>query len=71
MMYKSLFILGRQPAIGRAELESLLGAEHVQPVGEHMASDISPDEIDFARIGSSIRFAGRSSILGRIRWLVR
>ena len=24
MVYKSLFILGRQPAIGRAELESLL-----------------------------------------------
>jgi len=63
MMYKSLFILGRQPAIGRAELESLLGADHVQPIGQHMASDVSADEIDFARIGSSIRIA---KVLGTI-----
>lgn len=64
MNYKSLFILGRQPAIGRAELESLLGAEHVRPVGQQaIASDISSDQIDFARIGSSIRLA---KILGEL-----
>lgn len=68
MMYKSLFILGRQPAIGRAELESLFGAEHVHPVGEHMASDISPDEIDFARIGSSIRLAKILTELNTTQW---
>ena len=67
-MYKSLFILGRQPAIGRAELESLLGAEHVQPVGEHMASDVTPDEIDFARIGSSIRLAKVLAQLDTTQW---
>ncbi len=68
MMYKSLFILGRQPAIGRAELESLFGADHVAPVGEHMASDIAPDEIDFARIGSSIRLAKVLTELKTTHW---
>src|SRR5690606_20115823 len=68
MQYKSLFILGRQPAIGRAELESLLGADHVRPVGEHMASDIAPDEVDFDRIGSSIRLAKVLTELDTTQW---
>jgi tRNA G10 N-methylase Trm11 len=58
MQYKSLFILGRQPAIGRAELESLFGTDHVEPLGEHAAvCDIVPQDISFKRIGSSIRLA--------------
>src|SRR5512141_1045940 len=58
MIHKSLFILGRQPAIGRAELESLFGAEHLEPIGEHdIACDIAPDDIPFERIGSTIRLA--------------
>jgi hypothetical protein len=58
MTHKSIFILGRQPAIGRAELESLFGSEHLEPIGEHaMASDIPLDEIPFERIGGSIRLA--------------
>lgn len=58
MTHKSIFILGRQPAIGRAELESLFGADHLEPIGEHaMASDIPLDEIPFERIGGSIRLA--------------
>jgi tRNA G10 N-methylase Trm11 len=58
MTHKSIFILGRQPAIGRAELESLFGREHLEPLGEHaMACDIAPEDIDFARIGSAIRLA--------------
>ncbi len=67
-MYKSLFILGRQPAIGRAELESLLGADHVAPLGQHMASDIAPDQIDFERIGSSIRLAKILTELNTTQW---
>lgn len=71
MVYKSLFILGRQPAIGAAELESLLGAEHVRPVGaQSMASDIAPDQIDFARIGSSIRMAKVLHKLDAVQWPV-
>jgi tRNA G10 N-methylase Trm11 len=58
MIHKSLFLLGRQPAIGRAELESLLGAEHLEPIGNYaVACDIQPDSIPFERIGSAIRLA--------------
>jgi hypothetical protein len=31
---KSIAILGRQPALGIAELESLYGAENTQPFGQ-------------------------------------
>lgn len=69
MMYKSLFILGRQPAIGRAELESLFGAEHVQPVGDQaMASDIAPADMPFARLGGSIRLAKVLAPLDTTQW---
>lgn len=66
---KSLFILGRQPAIGRAELESLFGATHVQPYGEHaMLSDIIPTDVSFSRIGSSIRLAAPIAELNTTKW---
>lgn len=58
MDIKSLFVLGRQPAIGRAELESLFGSDHVKPIGEQaMACDIAPEDIPFERIGGAIRVA--------------
>ncbi len=58
MVYKSLFILGRQPAIGRAELESLLGAAHLERVGdEAMVSDLLPQDISFGRLGSTVKLA--------------
>lgn len=69
MIYKTLFILGRQPAIGIAELESLLGAEHITPVaGFAVISDIAPEHIDFARIGSSIRMAKILAPLETVAW---
>jgi SAM-dependent methyltransferase len=58
MTHKSIFILGRQPAIGRAELESLFGGEHLEPLGDHaMACDFPPEDVPFDRIGGSIRLA--------------
>lgn len=69
MIYKSILILGRQPAIGRAELESLFGAEHVQPLGDQaVASDLAWGDIDFARIGSSIRLAKVLTPLPTTQW---
>lgn len=62
----SIFILGRQPAIGRAELESLFGADHIQPLGEQaVISDIDPATVDFARIGSSIKLAEQLSVIAK------
>jgi hypothetical protein len=69
MIHKSVFILGRQPTIGRAELESLFGAEHIEPIGDHaMVSDLSPDDIPFARIGSAIRLAKPLATLKNGPW---
>ena len=69
MQYKSLFVLGRQPAIGAAELESLLGADHIYPVGNvAVLSDISPSEINFARIGSATRMAKTITQFDTTNW---
>lgn len=63
-MYKSLFILGRQPAIGLAELESVLGGSHIKQVSPQVAvSDIEAAHIPFSRLGGSIRVA---TVLGEM-----
>ena len=68
-MYKSIFILGRLPAIGRAELESLFGADHIESIGERaVGCDIDPSEIDFARTGSSVRLAKPLTVLHTTKW---
>ncbi len=69
MDHKSIFVLGRQPAIGRAELESLFGAEHLEPIGDYaVASDIPLQDIQFDRIGSSIRLAKPLSTINTTKW---
>lgn len=52
---KTVCILGRQPALGLAELESIYGAEHVRPLGNHALLDIPTEEIDFKRLGGTIK----------------
>jgi SAM-dependent methyltransferase len=55
---QAVCILGRQPALGLAELESLYGAAAVTPLGNHAASlQIYPSAVDFARLGGSTRLA--------------
>jgi tRNA (guanine10-N2)-dimethyltransferase len=69
MVYKSVFILGRQPAIGRAELESLFGTGHLEPIGDHaLASDIPLDDVPFSRIGGSIRLAKPLGDFPTVNW---
>lgn len=69
MTHKSLFILGRLPAIARAELESLLGAAHVEPLGDHaLLCDLASADIPFARLGSSIRTARLLTSIGTTQW---
>ncbi|HSE61021.1 MAG TPA: DNA methyltransferase [Candidatus Saccharimonadales bacterium] len=48
-------ILGRQPRIGLAELESLYGAVHVSPLGDHAATINA--EVEPARLGSVLKIA--------------
>jgi tRNA G10 N-methylase Trm11 len=57
-MNQSVLILGRQPALGLAELESLYGADKLQPAGSNaVILDIDPDKVDFKRLGGSIKLS--------------
>jgi len=65
---KTLCILGRQPALGLAELESLYGAEHVKPLGSHALLDVPAEEIDFTNLGGTIKTARLLSAIDSTRW---
>lgn len=55
---QSLAILGRQPALGLAELESLYGSDAVRPAGPIAAVlSLPPEAINFPRLGGSIKLA--------------
>lgn len=55
-MFQSVCILGRQPALGLAELESLFGAGHVTQLSSQVAGlTIAPGDVDFGRLGGSTR----------------
>jgi tRNA G10 N-methylase Trm11 len=69
MQYKSLCILGRLPALGRAELESIYGPHHWEPIGDHViASDLPHRAIDFVRLGGSVRLAEYLTTLPTTKW---
>jgi tRNA (guanine10-N2)-dimethyltransferase len=54
----ALLILGRQPALGIAELESLYGANHFKLIGNQvLISDLDTEDIDFKRLGGSVKLA--------------
>lgn len=63
---QTVLILGRQPAIGLAELESLYGSENVRPVETYAA--VVEVEIDFARIGGSSKAAEVLDIIDSTDW---
>lgn len=66
---KSLIILGRQPALGLAELESLYGAKVLRPVGyDAVLVDIAPALIDFNRLGGSIKLCKVLAELPTTNW---
>ena len=65
---RSLCILGRQPELGLAELESLYGAEHVKPIKEAAILDIPAEDINFKRLGGTIKTARILAILPYSDW---
>lgn len=68
--YKSLLIFGRQPELGLAELESLFGADRVRPFGGQAGLlDIDPDEVNFGRLGGSVRLARVLTRLPSTDWM--
>ena len=66
---KTVAILGRQPALGIAELESLYGSDHILPFGKSSCFlDIDNDGIDFKRLGGSTRIAKILTELPSTNW---
>jgi tRNA (guanine10-N2)-dimethyltransferase len=66
---KSLLVLGRQPALGLAELESLYGADKVQSVGDKVAIvDVDPCLLAFDRLGGSVKFCKILTSLDTTDW---
>lgn len=66
---QSLLILGRQPALGQAELESLYGANKLRPVGSKAAVvDVDPCLLAFDRLGGSVKFCKILTTLETTDW---
>lgn len=68
-MKQSLMILGRQPALGIAELESLYGAEALQPAGANaVIIDVSPEDVNINRLGGTIKIAKLLTKINSADW---
>jgi SAM-dependent methyltransferase len=66
---QSILILGRQPALGLAELESLYGSTAVSSVGEHVALvDVDPCLLAFDRLGGCQKFCKLLTTLDTDDW---
>jgi tRNA G10 N-methylase Trm11 len=66
---QSLMILGRQPALGLAELESLYGSDKLRPVGdEAVIVDVDPCLLAFDRLGGSTKFCKLLTELDTTDW---
>lgn len=65
----TIAILGRQPKLSLAELESIYGAEHIQPFGKTTCLlDIPTKDIDFDRLGGVVRISKILAELKSQKW---
>jgi tRNA G10 N-methylase Trm11 len=66
---QSLLILGRQPALGLTELESLYGADKLRVIGSQaVLLDVDPCLLAFDRLGGSIKFTKVLTTLETTNW---
>jgi tRNA G10 N-methylase Trm11 len=65
---KTVCILGRQPALGLAELERLYGAEHLRPIDGAALLDIPAEEVNFQKLGGTIKVARILTVLEETGW---
>ena len=66
---QSLITLGRQPALGLAELESLYGANALTSVGHHaVIVDVDPCLLAFDRLGGAMKFCKVLTSLDTTQW---
>lgn len=64
----SIIILGRQPAIGIAELESLYGSTRLKRLNQAALLDIPAEEINYKRLGSAVKVGRVLSTLETNDW---
>lgn len=67
-MLQHIALLGRQPYLGLAELESLFGAACISPLGEHAALIETDESIIFNRLGGVIKLAKLLTVLDTTEW---
>jgi tRNA G10 N-methylase Trm11 len=70
-MSQSIAILGRQPALGIAELESLFGEAAVSPLGNGNSAvllDVSSDTVVFTRLGGCVKLGTVLARLPTVDW---
>ena len=66
---QSLITLGRQPALGLAELESLYGAAALTAVGpQAVLVNIPPDRIAFDRLGGAVKLGAIMHNMTFVAW---
>jgi tRNA G10 N-methylase Trm11 len=65
---KTLAILGRQPKLGLAELESLYGAKHMRALDNAALLDLPTQEINFKRLGGTLKLAQVLTVLPNTNW---
>lgn len=65
----TLIILGRQPELGLAELESLYGAQKITPAGTQAALvTVDPCFLAFDRLGGAVKFCKVLQVLETVEW---
>lgn len=70
-MVQTICVLGRQPEIGLAELESLYGADVLVRLGQQAAGlETPPQIVDFARLGGSTKLAAVLAEVPSTNWKV-
>ena len=68
-MSQAVAILGRQPVLGRAELESLFGADKLTPVGDiAILIDHEVREVPFARLGGTVKLTKLLTFIESTDW---
>jgi len=66
---QSLLVLGRQPELGLAELESLYDADKLRAVGgKAVVVDVDPCMLAFDRLGGSVKFCKLLTTLDTTDW---
>lgn len=66
--YQSVAILGRQPALGLAELESLYGPDNLSPIAGGALLKLPTEDIAFKRLGGTIKLAKLLFVLPTTNW---